>query len=256
MGGLPPSIASLDLVEATWREHPYLAEDRTHWRLVRGWSGPAAVLLDVRPDSGGTALVGLGDPAVVGTWLDALARRPDGPRPQRAALPRGTWDQVRPTTRHRLGLEVSSTWDWLVCDGPPPEDVRPRSGAVVALDGDDERREAVAVVAGANPGTRASPADPRLRWWGWRDEDGALRAVLGCRRAHPDAPLHLTGIGTDPGFRGRGIASALTAAVVRHGLTEAPWVSLGVRTGNDVALAVYERLGFRVVGRFETVRVA
>lgn len=257
---LPAPIVSLDLVDLRWREHHYLAEDRAGWRLVTGWSSPAAVLLDVRPDSGGAALVALGAPEVVAAWLDALARRPDRPDPNRSALPRGTWDRVRPTTRHTFGLAVSSTWDWLVCDAlttdAAPADGAPATGgAVVVLESEEERLEAAVLVARANPGTRANPTDRRTRWWGWRDEDGTLRAVVGARQSGPGAPLHLTGIGTDPDVRGRGIATALTGAVVRAGLDRAPWVSLGVRTGNDAALALYERLGFSVVGEFETARV-
>lgn len=62
------------------------------------------------------------------------------------------------------------------------------------------------------------------------------------------------GVWVRPDLRGRGIAEAGMAAVVRHALAHvAPNVSLYVNAYNLPALAVYRRVGFRQVGTFATI---
>jgi predicted GNAT family acetyltransferase len=62
------------------------------------------------------------------------------------------------------------------------------------------------------------------------------------------------GVWTAPDWRGRGVASAGMAAVVRDALRRvAPTVSLYVNDYNDPARRVYARCGFRTVGTFATV---
>ena len=62
------------------------------------------------------------------------------------------------------------------------------------------------------------------------------------------------GVWVDPEWRGRGIAVAAMAAVVRDALARvAPTVSLYVNDFNLPARRVYERCGFRSVGTFATV---
>jgi ribosomal protein S18 acetylase RimI-like enzyme len=90
------------------------------------------------------------------------------------------------------------------------------------------------------------------RWFGVRDPDGAL-ASLG-------ALLELEGVGyldnvaTFPASRGRGYASALTARLSREA-TEggASHVCLLVDPDSS-ALRMYERLGFRTVGRLGSTK--
>ncbi len=62
------------------------------------------------------------------------------------------------------------------------------------------------------------------------------------------------GVWTAPQWRGRGIATAGVAAVVRDALRRvAPTVSLYVNDFNHPARLVYDRCGFRRVGTFATV---
>ena len=62
------------------------------------------------------------------------------------------------------------------------------------------------------------------------------------------------GVWVDPEYRGRGIAVAGMAAVVRDALRRvAPTVSLYVNDFNTAARQVYARTGFRQVGEFATV---
>jgi uncharacterized protein len=62
------------------------------------------------------------------------------------------------------------------------------------------------------------------------------------------------GVWTDPSYRGKGLATAGMAAVVRDALRRvAPTVSLYVNDYNYPARRVYERCGFRQVGTFASV---
>jgi predicted GNAT family acetyltransferase len=62
------------------------------------------------------------------------------------------------------------------------------------------------------------------------------------------------GVWTAPQWRGRGLATAGMAAVVRDALRRvAPTVTLYVNDFNDAARRVYDRCGFRRVGTFATV---
>ncbi len=64
-----------------------------------------------------------------------------------------------------------------------------------------------------------------------------------------DGWTYLSSIGTLPGFRGRGLGALATRqaiAVAREYQDSRPY--LGVFSGNEVAIRLYERLGFRSVG--------
>ena len=60
--------------------------------------------------------------------------------------------------------------------------------------------------------------------------------------------LHLY---VDPAFAGRGLGRRLMRDLARHARAEGyPGVALGVVEGNDGAIAFYERLGGRCIGRY------
>ena len=91
---------------------------------------------------------------------------------------------------------------------------------------------------------------------GIRDEDGTLLAVAGTHVL--DRGRRVAAIGgvlTRPAARGGGLAGLLTgrlaAALLADGLT----VGLNVGEDNPAARRVYERLGFRVVHRYEEARL-
>jgi uncharacterized protein len=61
------------------------------------------------------------------------------------------------------------------------------------------------------------------------------------------------GVWVRPDLRQRGIGTGAMAAVLRHGLTLAPTVSLYVNDYNTPARRLYDRLGMRQVGTLSTV---
>jgi ribosomal protein S18 acetylase RimI-like enzyme len=77
--------------------------------------------------------------------------------------------------------------------------------------------------------------------------DGVPAAIA--RRATTTEGTYLSSIGTRPAFRGRGLGALATALAMRDALAAAsPIVHLAVEADNDVALRLYERLGFATVG--------
>jgi predicted GNAT family acetyltransferase len=84
-------------------------------------------------------------------------------------------------------------------------------------------------------------------------EDGEVlfKAEIG---AVSRAACQLQGVWVAPAYRGRGIGTAGTAAVVEYARTTiAPVVSLYVNDFNAPARAAYRRVGFREVGRYASV---
>ncbi len=64
-----------------------------------------------------------------------------------------------------------------------------------------------------------------------------------------DGWTYLSSIGTVAGFRGRGLAALATREVIAAAGARQPGRAyLGVFSGNDTAIRLYERLGFRSVG--------
>jgi ribosomal-protein-alanine N-acetyltransferase len=109
-----------------------------------------------------------------------------------------------------------------------------------------------------------------LSQWGWEAYHAELskpEAVMYvARRAEPDArtgrlvvgyvaarvsadELHINNIGVRPEFRRRGVGGVLLAIALEAGAGRgARSAVLEVRAGNAAALALYGRVGFRVVG--------
>ncbi|MDT0321063.1 GNAT family N-acetyltransferase [Streptomyces millisiae] len=86
-----------------------------------------------------------------------------------------------------------------------------------------------------------------------RIEDGRVvfKAEIGAVTPHA---CQLQGVWTAPELRGRGLATAGLATVLRHALDEvAPVVSLYVNDFNAPALTVYRRLGFVEAGALMSV---
>ncbi len=170
-------------------------------------------------------------------------------------LTRGTWDLVDPAVRAEYGLERGPGWDWMWTDTLPP--VQPGEERVTPVTGPHARAEVRDCLARAYPDTSADPDDPRLTWWGYRDDDGVLRGVVAVAPSGAGGPVHVSGLGTDASWRRRGVASALMAAVTRWALTEhRSLVHYGIWADNDAARRVYTRLGHAVGHEVENVKVS
>lgn len=110
---------------------------------------------------------------------------------------------------------------------------------------------------------RAARRGPLERWlhqpaWGSEGvipgfvwvEDGCVVGNVSLRRALVRGGFFVGNVSVHPDWRRRGIAGALMKAALEEiSARRGRWVGLEVRTGNLVARRLYERLGFREVGR-------
>ena len=77
--------------------------------------------------------------------------------------------------------------------------------------------------------------------------DGEMLGYLICSRY--DTVWHLMNVAVDPAHRRRGIATALLADLLRRIDGHGARFTLEVRESNTGAIELYERFGFRAVGR-------
>jgi [ribosomal protein S18]-alanine N-acetyltransferase len=79
-------------------------------------------------------------------------------------------------------------------------------------------------------------------------QDGVLVGYAGLWRVAHEA--HVTTIGVRAKDQGKGFGKALFAALVHRAyLMGAHWITLEVRSGNLHAMRLYERFGFKPIGR-------
>ena len=106
--------------------------------------------------------------------------------------------------------------------------------------------------------TKPGPFLPRtVELGGYRRvrSEGSLVVMAG-QRLHPTGWTEISAVCTDDAHRGQGLASRLVLAVARGIRAEGDIPFLQAAGSNTGAIAVYERLGFRIVRRprFELLR--
>ncbi|GGL91343.1 hypothetical protein GCM10010129_38850 [Streptomyces fumigatiscleroticus] len=167
---------------------------------------------------------------------------------------------VEPALR-RAGFTTEAVHEYMVCTPPdltmPVADSRPAALLPVEIPCTDEAYASIdAALAEAFGGDFTPSPEGAARLRRTQENGGAVRFVRapdgGCAGAAScSAPAvgtsELAGVGTRPGFRGRGIAASVTAA-----LTDTMF-GAGARTvwleySNDGSRRVYERVGYRPRG--------
>ena len=146
-------------------------------------------------------------------------------------------------------------------DGGAPAATLPRDARIERLSGAGRRNRSllhgaarvIAEAFGSPPGIETQLAADLARmssasrdvcviWLG--DEPVAVG-----RRYTAGGMTYLSSIGTRPAWQGRGFGSAVTAALASDGRAAGgPLVHLGVESHNERGVAMYERLGFEILG--------
>ncbi len=190
----------------------------------------------------GRAFLGVGEPDAV---AELLARQ-DPSGFAHGMVPQGTWEQLPPDLSARFELPEREDWEWMDIHHVPPA---PGSDRVRELDPVVDRAEIDRVRTAAIPNSFLTVERPGSRWFGWADPQGVIRGIggaMGWDGTSWPTGAHYGSIGTEPGWQGRGIGTALTAGMVAIAFREgAATASLGVHSHNTRALKVYRRLGFR-----------
>lgn len=124
--------------------------------------------------------------------------------------------------------------------GVPPVDARPLSA--------DDIPDILALVQATKPGPFGTRTIEMGRYLGVR-VDGRLVAMTGERMKVPGF-TEVSAVCVDPSCRGRGYAASLMTAIATGILARGETPFLHVISENATAIALYERLGFRLRRRF------
>jgi GNAT superfamily N-acetyltransferase len=201
--------------------------------LARGWlSGRAVAWMGVDAEERTSYLSALGPPAEVGALIGALVE--EVPPGQRMTLPRGT------PVHLPAWMSIDGTdWDFRWLGSPPP--VQP--GEDLVEDVEDDAALAV-LLAESSPTASALPGHPGIRRWVGIRSAGALIACA-ADTSGTTGVGHLSSIAVHPSARGRGLGSAVTAALTRRLFDEGcDMVTLGMYADNSYGRAMYDALGF------------
>ncbi|MGO1510545.1 MAG: GNAT family N-acetyltransferase [Actinomycetaceae bacterium] len=166
----------------------------------------------------------------------------------------GTGGAVPEAAAPWASMTTGRGWDLLATTTPPP--LQPGEDRVRALSADEAREVVPDVLAEAYPDTWALTHLDELSWTGFLEADSWL-AVMATNRAPMlggGEVAVLSGLGTRPAHRGRGVGSAVTCAIVRRELgSGAEAVQLGTWTDVVGPRRLYESLGFRFVQQVENI---
>ena len=201
--------------------------------LARGWmSGRAVAWMGVDAEERTSYLSALGPPAEVGALIGALVE--EIPPGQRMTLPRGT------PVHLPAWMSIDGTdWDFRWLGSPPP--VQP--GEELVEDVEDDAALAV-LLAESSPTASALPGHPGIRRWVGIRSAGALIACA-ADTSGATGIGHLSSIAVHPSARGRGLGSAVTAALTRRLFDEGcDMVTLGMYADNTYGRTMYDALGF------------
>ena len=123
----------------------------------------------------------------------------------------------------------------------------PDEREIVAL-GETEAPEMLALATLTHPGP-FRPRTPLMgHFYGVR-RDGRLAAMAG-QRLHPPGHVELSGVCTHPDYRGEGLGTRLSAYVTRAIIERGETPFLHAWADNAGAIALYEKLGYRVRREF------
>jgi ribosomal protein S18 acetylase RimI-like enzyme len=116
-------------------------------------------------------------------------------------------------------------------------------------------KDAVAVALASDPGITEPPEEfagslralpPAVRLFAAIDAEGVARATSGCDVFGEDARVFF--VNTQPNWRRRGIARAMTLAALRAAVTSG--AHRAVLDATEAGAPLYTGLGFEIVGRF------
>jgi len=196
------------------------------WRSA---SGRAVAFTGYDAEDRVRALVALGAPDETPDLV--LAVHGELPEGIRVVVPRVT----------PLPLPQPVDWNFRAAyDAPPPQ---PAESAVAWCDDEDA---ITGLLKLDSPGTSAWPGAAKVGRWAGVHEDGRLVACLADTTAVAGVG-HISAITVRTEARGRALGPSITAWAMRRMFEEGcDVVTLGVYADNEVALRMYDRLGFTV----------
>jgi ribosomal protein S18 acetylase RimI-like enzyme len=169
----------------------------------------------------------------------ALAATLRGPDDRIGIVEREAWP-VPPGTRVLGGGDLVQ----MVFDAPPPDG--PADPRIKRL-GEKDAAEMAALAFATEPGPWGAKTHRYGDYFGIRQ--GRKLASMAGERLRLPGHAELSGVSTWSEFRGKGLAAALVRHVVREFLARGDTPFLHCYAANAGAVALYEKLGFRVRAR-------
>jgi predicted GNAT family acetyltransferase len=264
------SSANADEVLAFLERRP--AENvYVHWLIASGQlarTGQLALWRDAAGDVRGCCYIGvqLVPAAESNDALDAFAERARrAPRARMIVGERRSVERVWSALARAMPQPSATRVSQPVYELARPELAYSRSGAEVAVATLDELDEIVVnsalMIAGELGGDpRRTNADFRSRtariisagwWWTYR-VDGRLAFMCNIGSMMPQT-AQIQGVWSPAAMRGRGYAARGFGAICDRLLDTTPTLSLYVNDLNTSAIALYERVGFRRTGEFQSI---
>jgi GNAT superfamily N-acetyltransferase len=158
------------------------------------------------------------------------------------------------TINSTKSMEVVSTTPSLqmrfTASSPPNED----DAGVLALAHEDNA-EMLDLRARAFPGFFGPRASALGSFFGIRDLDNGRLIAMGGERLATDNEREISAVCTDSEHIGRGYASRIVRAILRHQTGLGAGSILYLSAANKRAFLVYERLGFRTTGALNLVKL-
>lgn len=228
----------------TTSEDPVLRHFLDRRRVRRAWTqGRAVAVEQTGRETAAPLVVALGSLPDLGPLLQQVSAVVPHPgrvivdAPSLAAVP-AAWQ-----------LDGPREWFWMTtADAPDDPGADVRDVADLA--------EVDTLLDDAFPASHTRPATAGAECWLGAYDGGHLVAAGALTRRASGAG-HLGGIATAPTHLGRGLGTAVTAALTRRALATGPGLAtLGVYTDNPAAIAVYRRLGYRAERTFVSGPVA
>ena len=140
-----------------------------------------------------------------------------------------------------LTVRRAAACDQMIAEHPAPAEAS--AFDIVDL-GDDDAPDMLALATLTQPGPFFARTHRLGNFIGVRI-DGRLAAMAG-ERLHVGACREVSGVCTHPDFRGRGLARALMPVVAGRMIARGETPFLHTYSDNHGAIALYERLGFRL----------
>ena len=216
--------------------------DPRHTR--RAWVLGRAVVVDgtrARPRDvpTGPVFTCLGPPDDLAELMGQLPCRV--PAPWRLIVEVASYDAVPDAWRQRS----HHRWHWMTTTIAP--DRVPAAELMV-----DDREQIDALLDVANPDSFARPGTDGIdAWLGVRSRAAGDLVAVGAVLRMADRTGHLRGVSVLPSVRGRGLGTALSAALTARALVGGSGVAtLGVYVDNPAAVAIYAGLGYAVAHTF------
>ncbi len=150
------------------------------------------------------------------------------------------------------GLEAEMTALGVLMTERSATPVAAGNAGIVRL-GPEDIGEMVALAELTKPGPFTSRTPELGPFWGIR-RDGRLAAMAGTR-LNLDRYTEISGICTDPDFRGQGLAKALTIHVATSIRARGDTPFLHAFADNHGAIALYRKLGFEILGEVNVAAV-